>query len=103
MSPEPQFQPQFQEMSPSDMITQKSGISIAVVTVLISGVIANVTMTMSMKGDVALLQRDIEYVVRDVQKLTDSVDNLTDETRTDILEIHDQIMALSSRVHDLEQ
>ena len=85
------------------MITQKSGISIAVVTVLISGVIANVTMTMSMKSDVALLQRDIEYVVRDVQKLTTAVDNLTDETRDDILEIHDQIMILNARVNELEK
>ncbi len=88
MTPEPQYR----EMSPSDMITQKSGVSIAVVTVLLSGVIANVTMMMSMKSDVALIQRDMEHIVRDL-----------DETRSEMIEIRNQIAALSSRVYDLEQ
>ncbi len=74
------------------MITQKSGVSIAVVTVLLSGVIANVTMMMSMKSDVALIQRDMEHIVRDL-----------DETRSEMIEIRNQIAALSSRVYDLEQ
>lgn len=84
------------------MITQKSGISIALAFVIIGGIVANVSMMFTLRGDIALVKKDVENVSEDTGEIRAAVDKLTDETRRDITSLRTEVVELRSRVRELE-
>tara|TARA_R110002167_G_scaffold79897_11_gene220002 strand:+ start:376 stop:654 length:279 start_codon:yes stop_codon:yes gene_type:complete len=84
------------------MITQKSGISIALVIVIIGGIVANVSMMFTLRGDIALVSKDVENVSEDTGEIRAAVEKLTDETRLELSSLRGEVVELRGRVRELE-
>lgn len=94
--------PKLTDTQVQPMITQKSGISIALAAVILGGIIANVSMMFTLRSDIALVQKDVENVSEDTGEIRAAVDRLTDETRRDISTIRSEVHELRGRIHKLE-
>lgn len=80
-------------------ITQKTSVSVALVIVIITGIIANVGMMYSLRETVTLVQHDVTYTNKSLSELKTSLSRLTDDTRSDIREVRETMVSLSDRLN----
>lgn len=91
-------------------ITQGSKISLALVIVIVSGIIGNVGMMFDLKGDVALVQRDVVHVMSTTEDIKEDIAEITAEyrkglesVRLEVSTLKEQIFSLRSRIAELER
>jgi len=87
--------------APAMNLTQKTSVSIALVIVIISGIVANVSMMFSLRGDVALVQKDVSHVVLDVAQIRTNMGALASDTRRDTSALQVQVATLQAQVNEL--
>ena len=90
-------------------ITQKSTVSLALAGVIITGIVANVSMVFQLHEAISLVQHDLTYTNQHISEIKTSLSHLTDETRTDIREtrssvstLNDKLAAALNRISELE-
>jgi len=91
------------ETATRSLITQKSGISIALVCIIVAGIASNVSMMFALRGDIALVQKDVGHVGDDVLENQHALSKLTDETRIDLRSLREEVTGLRLRVNELEK
>lgn len=82
-------------------LTQKTGVSLALVLTIIAGIVANVSMMFSLRGDVALVQRDVSHIVGDVSQVRTSMGALANDTRRDTSALQVQVATLQAQLNEL--
>ena len=84
------------------IIGRNTGVSIALVIVIITGIVANLGMMFSLSESVSGFGITLEHQSGDVKAIKVSVDELTKSTRTELNELRKENMLLRERVTKLE-
>ena len=84
------------------ILTQKSGISIMLMLVLIAGIAGNLKMMYSMSANVSLLKGDLTHVVNDTGQIRVQLETLTHETHAEITRLQKEISDLRVKVAEIE-
>tara|TARA_R110000851_G_scaffold268071_2_gene420702 strand:+ start:34808 stop:35128 length:321 start_codon:yes stop_codon:yes gene_type:complete len=82
-------------------LTQRTGMSIALVVVIVAGIVSNVSMMFALRSDVALVQKDVTHVVDDVGEIRTALAGLSEETHRETTSLRVQLSTLQAQFTDL--
>lgn len=71
-------------------ITQRTGVSIALVVLIVGGIVSNVAMMFSLRSDVAVQGRDVQHLVKQSDAIAGALTKLTDESRSEIRDLRSE-------------
>lgn len=83
-------------------INEKTGVSIAVVVIIISGIAANWTMYSNVAEREARIEEQVTYIREDIRDLKAAVQGTRDGYQSELLKMHKEFAALQVRIAKLE-
>lgn len=86
---------------PAAPITQRSTASIGFVIVIITGIVANVGMMFTLKGEVALVNNNVDHVAEDTREIRTQLSAISNESRSEIGSLRTELATIRERMLDL--
>lgn len=83
------------------VITPKTGVSVALVVVMLSGMTANLGMFFSLRSSVALGRSDTAHLISEVRDVKESVKLLGSQTSAEVSSVRSELATLRDHVTEL--